>query len=63
MKLKEYLKQINRRPYPWALEHGINGVTVWRVYNGKPCNGRIADMIRSASNGEVSLEELLYPDR
>jgi len=61
MKFSKYLDMTKTKPAQFAKAHKMNVVTVWRIYNGKPCNGRIAFAIRAATDGAVTLEELLFP--
>ncbi len=60
MRLDEYLKEIGKRPYQFADEHGIKRDSVYNVLRGR--GGKLTlDMairIASATDGKVSLVEL-----
>lgn len=63
MKLDKYLKQTNQSIWSFAKANKLSRVSVWRIANGKPARPQNAFLISDATNGAVTLEELLYPEK
>ena len=45
-----------------AGKSSIKAHTAWLIAHGKNCSRELAANISAATSGEVSIEELLYPD-
>ena len=58
MKLRDYLKLIDKRPYQWAMDVGLPISSVWRAFKniGFPSHETIKS-IEKASNGAVRPED------
>lgn len=63
MTLLEYLQKNNLKPTPWATKNEIAPSVVSRYLNGKGVSKENALKISKATNGEVTIVELLYPDK
>lgn len=63
MKLKDYLikKRISKERFAVECEIGI--ATVYRHLSGKNCGYRIAKKIEEFTNGEVTVEDLIYTEK
>jgi hypothetical protein len=57
MKLKEYIG--DKRPYPWALEHGLPKDVVYRAIKGMSIEYASAKAISLATEGAVSIQEIM----
>ncbi len=61
--LAKYLKMKKQNTNQFAQKSGLSQATVWRIVNGKVTpSSRIAKAIETATQGEVTRDELLYPD-
>ncbi len=63
MRLEKYLKDNKLKPTPWAVKHRIAAAVISRYLNGKGISPQNAEKIEVATDGDVSVMELLYPDR
>jgi hypothetical protein len=61
-KLREFFKRNGFRPTPWAVKNSIAPAVISRFLNGRGISPANAARIASATNGEVSVLDLLYPD-
>lgn len=63
MKLSGYFRKHKLKPSNWAKEHNIPPSVISKYLNGKTgLNKDSALKIEKATNGEVTVLELLYPD-
>jgi len=62
--LAKYLEQKNESPSSFAKRSGIPQPTVWRIANSKVRHvlPYTAKAIEKATDGQVTKEELLWPD-
>jgi len=58
MKLKDYLKLINKKPVTWANESGLDPATIWRAFTGK-CepSPKTVKEIEKATEGAVKFDD------
>jgi lambda repressor-like predicted transcriptional regulator len=63
MNLEAYLKKTGQTIRGFSRDHSLSPASVWRAVKGKPMHPRNAKIINIASNGEVSMDELFYPEQ
>jgi len=61
MKLSEYLRANKLKAYHLAMTAGVNPSVVSRYLGGGKISPEVAAKISTATGGNVSIQELLYP--
>lgn len=61
-KLKQFFKENNFKPTPWAISKGIAPSVVSRFLNRQGISPQNALRIEQATGGAVTRMELLYPE-
>lgn len=60
MRLETYLIKNGIPPIEFAVKAGTSLMTIYRYINGKRPNLRNAKIIETLTNGEVSIEDLIF---
>ena len=60
--LKQFFEIHSFKPTPWAAINGIAPSVISRLLNGRGISPLNALRIEQATNGEVTRDELLYPE-
>jgi hypothetical protein len=61
MDMQTYLKQTGHSINSWAAKNSIPATTVWRAVKRKVLRPSNALLIERATDGAVTIKELLYP--
>lgn len=60
--LKRFFKNHDIKPTPWAAANGIAASVISRALNGRGVSPLNALRIEQATDGEVTRDELLFPE-
>lgn len=65
MELQEYLKQSDETTENFAKRAQVGVVTIWRITSNSEhkANSRTLEKISDATNNEVTVMELLFPEK